>query len=100
MYQVECPYCEKENEVDYYESDNFDMECEWCSEEFEVTVEYDPSFGASKIEYKKCIECGKEYRYEGKSFPAPEKYKNVDLGKYHVCKICYIREAFKDLEKS
>jgi transcription elongation factor Elf1 len=74
---IECPYCGCDNEITYDDhdgNDEFDMECKNCNEEFEVTTTWYPTYDSSKIEYKKCIDCGEEYRVEGKSYPKPNKY--------------------------
>ncbi|WP_346938224.1 hypothetical protein [uncultured Clostridium sp.] len=102
MYNTcECPYCGYENKIDDYEDDSFDYECSNCGEEFEIEVEYEPSFSASKIEYIKCDECGREernnnIRYEGSTFPYPEKYEGT---KAKLCHDCYIKGVFEDMEK-
>lgn len=60
---VNCPYCNAENDMsdalcDGLNSDNkFDWECQECEKEFEVYVESEPSFTASKIKYIKCDRC-------------------------------------------
>lgn len=99
---VECPYCGKEVEItwdDYEGEQEADVECPHCEKEFELHVDYEPYFSADTIEYKKCIECGKTFRYTGKSFPMPSKYEHLSLDEYILCKECYIREAIRDLEQ-
>lgn len=64
-----------------------------------VKVEYDPTYSASEIAYQNCIDCGEEYRYEGKSHPIPKKYEKLDSKGYNVCKSCFIREYFKDMDE-
>ncbi|MEV2911461.1 hypothetical protein ABNF65_23360 [Paenibacillus larvae] len=90
---VECPYCEHENDmshalVDGLSDDNtFDWECDNCHEEFEVEVEFEPSFSASKIEYIDCEHCGNNTRdiYEkGRVYPFPER-----LSGKRVCNQCF-----------
>lgn len=96
---VYCPYCEEEIHIsydDYEGSESFDMECSHCGEEFEVTVEYEPSFSANKITYEICRGCGQEFRYEGKSFPRPEKYKHLSYDEYIICSKCYKEGIFED----
>lgn len=99
---VECPYCEHENDmsdgtVDLPRDNKFDHECENCELEFEVFVEFEPSYSASKIEYLDCEECGKETRdplKKGRVFPWP-KY----LGKNIVCKSCFFKGHHDDYEQ-
>lgn len=96
---IECPYCGYENKItsdDHEVSNEFDKVCENCEEEFEVTTTWYPIYSADKIEYKNCIDCGKEYRVEGKSYPKPSKYKDVKSKDYCVCNSCYAREVLKD----
>ena len=97
MHKFECPYCEYENSISCLENDNFDHECEECEREFEVNIEYDPIICTSEIEYRICIDCKKEYRFTGQSFPRPEIYKNIDLKEYYVCPACFHRETIKEL---
>jgi|GEM_PF-1744235 len=96
-----CPYCGYENKIDDYEGDSFDHECFNCGEEFEVEVEYEPTFSANKIEYIKCDECGREERssnmsYENSTFPYPQKYKENNS---KLCHDCYVKGVFEDIEK-
>ena len=95
---VDCPYCEHENEVEDDGEGTFDYECSECQEEFEVTVEYYPTYSSAKIVYKNCIDCGKEYRFDGRSFPAPKKYEHISRDDYNVCNKCFKREYRKDWE--
>jgi len=90
MNTVDCPYCGKENDMsdalyDGLSDDNkLDWECEKCEKEFEVYVEFEPSFSASKIEYVKCDLCGNSTRdvyHKGRIFPFPKNLKDM--------KICY-----------
>jgi len=97
MHKFECPYCKYGNSINCLEDDNFDHECEGCEKEFEVNIEYDPIICTSEIEYRICIDCKKEYRFTGQSFPRPEIYKNIDLKEYYVCPACFHRETIKEL---
>lgn len=81
MYKVECPYCEKECEVDYIETENFDFDCEHCGEEFEIQVEVEYSLNSLEIVYKKCMKCGCEYRDQGR--------REV------LCEQCYLDKMFE-----
>lgn len=54
---VRCPYCGHKNELKAFEDDIIEIECEKCKEEFEVEVEYWPSFNTRKKEL--CPRCGK-----------------------------------------
>lgn len=89
---VECPYCEHENDmsegtVDLPSDNKFDHECEECEREFEVFVEFEPSYSAGKIEYSDCEICRKSTRdiyQKGRIFPFP---KSLDGKK--VCKTCW-----------
>lgn len=98
---VECPYCEEDNEItfdDYEGAENFEFECRYCGKEFEVTVEYEPTFCSSEIEYKICKNCGESFRYTGQKFPIPKKFKHLNCDEYIICDKCYfqnIRENFK-----
>lgn len=83
---VECPYCEHENDMsdalcDGLGNDNtLDWECSNCEKEFEIYVEFEPSYSASKIEYTNCSICNEPSRkvYEkGRVFPFPKKWKSV-----------------------
>ncbi|WP_286171351.1 hypothetical protein, partial [Lentibacillus populi] len=70
-------------------SNEFDTECSNCEEEFEVIVEWNPSYYANKIEYVECEKCGTETRdicEKGRSFPYPEHYKET-----RVCKSCFLK---------
>lgn len=98
---VECPYCEYENKLtDIYDSiisdDNkFDWNCGHCGEDFEVYIEYEPTFSASEIIYDNCDSCNKSVRdivKKGKTFPFPEgKYKKL-------CRVCYCVEMGKEYD--
>lgn len=100
---VECPYCEHDNDMtdalcDGLSSDNtLDWECENCEREFEVYVDFEPSYSASKIEYVKCEECGREERdicKKGKIFPWP-----ASLNKNNVCRGCFYEARRKEMSK-
>jgi len=94
---VECPYCGHKNDMsdgltDLPSDNKFDHECSACEEEFEVEVEFEPSYSSSKIIYEKCEGCSKEKRdcyHKERVFPWPEHLE----GKTY-CQICY-REAYK-----
>ena len=97
----ECPYCGYENDISDFEGDSFDQECSNCEEEFEVTVEYEPTFTANKIEYIKCDECCREERsscmsYENSTYPYPKKYKGKEI---KLCHDCYVKGVFEDMEE-
>ncbi len=92
---VECPYCEYENDMsdaltDLSNNDNkFDTECSNCEREFEVEVEFDPQYSASKIVYEECEVCKTETRdicRKGKIFPYPKNIKGTQL-----CTTCFFR---------
>jgi DNA-directed RNA polymerase subunit RPC12/RpoP len=101
MYKVECPYCETDNDVELEGSDGFDHICTGCDKEFEVAIEFEPIFSGIEIVHKNCVDCGKEYRFEGTSHPIPDKYRELYAKKnYFVCKSCFHRELIADLEKS
>lgn len=99
-HKVECPYCEHENDVSDYLcdmiDDKFDCECQSCEKEFEVEVEYDPSFTASEIVYEKCQSCGEETRNpykRGRVYPYPKRIKH-DV----VCVACWKQAYREELE--
>lgn len=95
---VECPYCKQENDmsdglVDLPSDNKFDHGCTNCGEEFEVGVEFEPSFSASEIIYVKCEKCGKESRdicEKGSIFPYPESLKEKV-----ICRNCF-HEALRE----
>lgn len=99
--KVECPYCEHENDmsdgtVDLSSDNKFDQECEMCEREFEVFVEFEPSYSASEIVYIDCGNCGKETRdqyKQGRVFPFPESLKGKE-----VCETCWKEHYIKELE--
>ena len=91
---IECPYCGYENDtsdwlVNLPDDNCFDQECENCEKEFEVEVEFEPIYSASKIEYTNCERCNKLVRdsdtyNRGRIFPYPKNIKE-DL----LCEKCY-----------
>lgn len=91
---VECPYCGHENDMsdgvtDLPSDNKFDQECSNCFEEFEVFVEFHPSYGNAKIVYTACEKCENEerdVRRIGKVFPFPEGIKEKVL-----CNRCYLK---------
>lgn len=100
---VECPYCKHENDmsegtVDLPSDNKFDHECEKCEREFEVFVEFNPSYSSEKIEYVECEKCGKEERdiaRRGRIFPYPES-----LEENTVCKPCFYKAHQEEWEKN
>ncbi len=99
---VECPYCDYENDmsdglVDLPSDNKFDHECANCGEEFEVEVEFEPSYSSSKIEYVDCQKCGKETRepfVKGRAFPWPKNIEETEL-----CRPCFLNELDKQFQK-
>lgn len=98
---VECPYCEHENDmsdgtVDLSSDNKFDQECEMCEREFEVFVEFEPSYSASEIVYINCEKCGKETRdhhKRGRTFPFPKS-----LSENVVCESCFFKGHHEDFK--
>jgi hypothetical protein len=100
--ELECPYCGKNNDMsdalcDGLSDDNkFDKECEHCGEEFEVYVEFDPTYSASKIVYEDCDKCYKSVRdinKKGRTFPFPT------LGnRQKLCHECYCKLMFREMD--
>ena len=93
MYDVvECPYCDYENDmsdglIDLSNDNMFDHECINCEKEFEVYVEFSPSYSAGKIEYVNCEKCNdktREPRIRGCVFPYPKSIEE-DV----VCDSCF-----------
>lgn len=99
---VECPYCEHENDmsdgtVDLPSDNKFDHECESCEREFEVYVEFSPSYSSAKIEYINCEKCGNESRdivRKGRIFPYPK-----DIVEIMICRPCYHKAMHEELSK-
>ncbi|MHA7963554.1 hypothetical protein ACX93W_05355 [Paenibacillus sp. CAU 1782] len=96
---VECPYCEHENEVGDYLYDavdnKFDFECESCEKEFEVEVEYEPTFSAGEIIWVSCQSCGTETREpykRGRVYPFPKNAKDC------LCEKCWKEGIAKEWE--
>ena len=91
---VDCPYCGRENNMtdalcDLGNDNTLDWECPYCEEEFEVLVEFDPCYTASKIEYTECGLCHKSVREihsKGTTFPFPKKYEDKKLCNHCFCK--------------
>lgn len=100
--KVECPYCKHEKNMDDcfqdLDSNNMvDVECSNCDEEFEVYVEFEPTFSANKIIYDECECCGKEVRdikKRGIVYPYPKNIKENML-----CDNCWMDGVRKDLEE-
>jgi len=102
MREVKCPYCNYKNDLtnifaDGVPEDNeTDWECRKCGKEFEIQIEFEPCFSASKIIYENCDKCNKSTRYinkRGSTYPFPEKYKGNKL-----CKECFhdeLRNEYK-----
>lgn len=102
---IECPYCEKDFELDdsnleYLNSENIitDIECPHCEEMTDVHVDFEPIPSPMKIEYCKCDDCGKklkkrEGKSSGKVFPFPKN-------KTFLCKKCYWKEIEKEFDKN
>ena len=99
---VECPYCEYENDmseglVDLPSDNKFDHECSNCERDFEVYVEFNPSYSGVEIEYIPCEKCGEESRdivRKGRTYPYPENMKEAK-----ICRECYriaMREQYKN----
>jgi len=91
---VECPYCEQENDmsegtVDLPSDNKFDHECGSCEREFEVEVEFYPSYAGMEIIYKNCEKCGtntRDFAERGRITPFPKCLKeNI------VCKPCFYK---------
>jgi RNase P subunit RPR2 len=99
MDTVECPYCEHENDmtegtVDLPNDNKFDHECEKCEREFEVYVEFEPSYSGGEIVYVNCEKCGNETRDPAKRgliFPFPKSVKeNI------ICRRCFREGHYED----
>lgn len=101
---VECPYCQFENDMsdgltDLPNNNRFDHECEneACGREFEVLVEFEPTYHSEPIEYVDCEKCGKSTRdihERGRTYPFPES-----LAENKVCYTCFIEGHNKDYEE-
>lgn len=97
---VECPYCGFENDMsdgccDLPSNNMFDHTCTQCNEEFEVLVEFEPSYSADKIEYEICDCCNKESRdfyNKGRVFPFPKCDFKV------LCKKCFYKILHEERE--
>lgn len=89
---VECPYCTFANDmsdglVDLPQDNKFDHECSNCEREFEVFVEFSPTYIGSVIESLPCGLCGTVTRdivRKGRTFPYPN---SVLEGL--ICRPCY-----------
>ena len=100
---VECPYCSHENDMsdgltDLPSSNTFDHECEKCEQEFEVYVEFEPSYSGSKIVYIKCEKCGEETRdiyTKGRIVPYPKHLEEIN-----VCRPCFHKAMKEEYERS
>jgi DNA-directed RNA polymerase subunit RPC12/RpoP len=84
---VECPHCGQFVATEHDGETEYDQECSKCGEEFEVTVEFDPTYYSSIILYHNCLECGKKYRYQGYG-SLLEKYKHLPRHEQYVCQDC------------
>lgn len=97
---VECPYCGHENDmsdgcVDLPSDNKFDHECEKCEEEFEVEVEFEPTYSASKIVYTECECCKTKARdiyRKGYVHPYPKNIKETKL-----CRSCWLKFVRKEI---
>ncbi|MFJ7976510.1 hypothetical protein ACIQZI_12520 [Peribacillus sp. NPDC096379] len=100
---VECPYCEHENDmsegtVDLPSDNKFDHECEKCEQEFEVFVEFEPSYSSGAIEYIECERCGTETRdicKRGWIFPYPKHIKENK-----ICRTCFYKGMHEELSNN
>ena len=102
---VECPYCEKDFELDesnleYLNSENIieDVDCPHCEKTLDVHVDFYSVADSMKIKYCKCNNCGKRIKKrDGKSnshvFPFPEN-------KTFLCKKCYWKEIEKEFDEN
>jgi len=96
MNTATCPYCENECDMDSFENDcaELDWECEHCGKEFQIEVEYDPYFHASKIIIKTCQACNKktrEFGEKGKRYPFPKTPYET------LCDACYAKMMFVEI---
>jgi endogenous inhibitor of DNA gyrase (YacG/DUF329 family) len=92
MYEVECPYCEKNVEIDtdyerIFEEDVLnDMECPECEKNFVFCTNITFSFNARKAD---CLNDG-EHKYE-KTYTIPEEFSRME------CSMCnHIREMTEE----
>lgn len=91
---VECPYCKHENDMsdgltDLPSDNKFDHGCENCEQEFEVEVEFEPTYSGSEIVYESCERCGTKTRdicKKGRAFPYPKHYEETK-----VCTSCFLK---------
>ena len=96
---VKCPYCEYENDmsdgcIDLPDDNKFDHECENCQEEFEVEVEFEPTYSANKITYDICECCGRKTRdsyHRGRVVPFPNIKESL------LCQDCWIKAVAKEI---
>lgn len=107
MNTVDCPYCGHEHDEsdllsnvlpDLDDDNQTDYECEHCEEEFEVSVEFEPSAWAEKIEYTECDRCKSEVRdifVQGRVLPFPE-----ERGYKKLCRNCFSEEYRQEIEKN
>lgn len=102
--KVDCPYCGYTNDmtdVSYegMDDDNtLDWECQECEEEFEVCVEFEPVFSASKIEYIECDICGDSVRdiYDNRRIiPFPKELEDKK-----VCRPCWSKHMYREMNKT
>lgn len=101
---VECPYCGYRNDttdwlVDLPNDNRFDQECANCQREFEVEVEFEPIYSASKIEYVNCERCNKLVRDSDtynrrRVFPYPKNIKESLL-----CEKCFKVSLYEEWER-
>jgi predicted nucleic acid-binding Zn ribbon protein len=85
-----------EGTVDLPNDNKFDHECDSCGREFEVFVEFEPSYSAGKIEYVQCEKCGTVTRdicKRGRIFPYPKHFKETE-----ICKPCFFKGMKEEFE--
>ena len=93
MYKLECPYCEEEFEIDYFEGDSFELECLHCGKDFKVEVEFEPRFIESKFNFVDCEECNRAFDREYSSRnPMPNGYNS----KSSLCDTCWFKLMQKE----
>ena len=96
-----CPHCGHENDMtdalcDLGNDNTFDWECSNCEKEFEVEVEFEPTYSTGKIEYTECDLCHNPSRdiYEkGRVFPFPKKYEGMKL-----CHKCFYKGLGEEMK--